>query len=119
MGRNSRRSVSEGRVRGCSHSSKRRPRSGPHCDTVRYRGRTTPRFRETLRGGPSCRCRSLPLSSWVLSADISATKGIITTTSEFAPGVYTDPFIAPTIPYRLELMDGNRLQQWLRELSLG
>ena len=38
-----------------------------------------------------------------------ATKGIVTTTSEFAPGVWTDPLIAPNIPSRLELVSGTEL----------
>jgi restriction system protein len=59
-------------------------------------------------------CRSL---LGVLNMDPNATKGIITTTSEFAPGVYTDPSIAPAVPYRLELKDGKQLQEWLNELS--
>jgi len=46
-----------------------------------------------------------------------ASKGIITTTSAFAPKIRTDPSVAPSLPYRLDLMDGEQLQQWLKDLS--
>lgn len=45
----------------------------------------------------------------VLSGDPRATKGIVTTTSTFAPKIATDPFISPFIPYKLELVDGEGL----------
>jgi restriction system protein len=54
--------------------------------------------------------------SGVLHGDPRATKGIVTTTSTFAPGIATDPFIAPLIPYRLELFDGQALTQRLLSL---
>lgn len=53
----------------------------------------------------------------VLSGDPRASKGIITTTSDFAPGIVKDPYIRPFIPYRLELMNGEKLQRWLQELA--
>lgn len=53
----------------------------------------------------------------VLQADRNATKGIVTTTSSFAPGISTDPFIAPFIPYRLELVNGEELKQRLIQLG--
>jgi restriction system protein len=46
----------------------------------------------------------------VVAADQSASKGIITTTSDFPPRVAEDPFIAPLMPTRLELVNGVRLQ---------
>ncbi len=52
----------------------------------------------------------------VLSGEQDASKGILATTSDFAPGIVTDPFIAPFLPARLELMNGQRLQSWLAEL---
>jgi restriction system protein len=52
----------------------------------------------------------------VLSGDPQATKGILATTSDFAPTVRTDPILAPLIPYRVELMDGAALRAWLSEL---
>jgi restriction system protein len=53
----------------------------------------------------------------VLQADQKATKGIVTTTSDFAPGIASDPFISPFVPYRLELIDGVHLIDRLRSLS--
>lgn len=52
----------------------------------------------------------------VLHADHSATKGIVTTTSDFAPKIHNDPFIQPFIPYRLELINGVRLVEYLSSL---
>jgi restriction system protein len=53
----------------------------------------------------------------VMSAERDTSKGIITTTSGFAPRIRTDPFIAPHLPTRLELMDGKALQKWNSELA--
>ena len=53
----------------------------------------------------------------VLSGDPKASKGIVTTTSDFAPGIATDPLIAPFMPTRLELMNGEKLKSWLATLS--
>jgi restriction system protein len=53
----------------------------------------------------------------VLSNERDASKGIITTTSDFPPRVNEDPFIAPSIPTRLELINGEALQKWLADLS--
>jgi restriction system protein len=53
----------------------------------------------------------------VVSSDLGATKGIIATTSDFAPQLLTDPGLAKAIPYRLQLMNGVQLQDWLRGLS--
>jgi len=51
----------------------------------------------------------------VLQADRNASKGIVTTTSEFAPGVYDDPFIKPFMPNRLDLRSGTQLLEWLKK----
>ena len=48
-----------------------------------------------------------------LTGDRNASKGIVTTTSAFAPGIESDPGLKPFIPYRLELKDGPTLAQWL------
>ncbi len=50
----------------------------------------------------------------VLSGDHNASKGVVTTTSDFAPKIVDDPFIKPFIPYRLELVNGGEL---IRRLS--
>jgi len=56
---------------------------------------------------------------FVVTADSNASKGIITTTSDFPPRVKEDPFVAPFLPTRLELMNGEALQKWLRELAVN
>jgi restriction system protein len=53
----------------------------------------------------------------VLHAEHEASKGIITTTSDFAPGIRTDPLLARLMPYRIELMNGAALREWLIKLS--
>lgn len=53
----------------------------------------------------------------VLQADHNATKGVVTTTSDFAPGIKTDQSIQPFVPYRLELINGKELLQYLNTLS--
>ncbi len=45
----------------------------------------------------------------VLSADRASSKGFLTTTSDFAPQLRTDPGIAPFIPTRLELINGREI----------
>ncbi|WP_161967470.1 restriction endonuclease [Fimbriiglobus ruber] len=45
----------------------------------------------------------------VLHGDLNATKGIVTTTSDFAPKLLQDPAIAAQIPFRLELVNGAEL----------
>lgn len=52
----------------------------------------------------------------VLPGD-GASKGFVTTTSDFAPGIKTDPFIAPFIPSRLELIDGHTLMDRLQQIA--
>jgi restriction system protein len=53
----------------------------------------------------------------VLQGDRNATKGVVTTTSDFAPGIKSDQSIQPFVPYRLELINGEELLQYLRALS--
>jgi restriction system protein len=55
----------------------------------------------------------------VLTADPTANKGIITTTSEFAPRIETDLLLAPFIPNRLELVDGKKLITKLDDIASG
>ena len=52
----------------------------------------------------------------VLHAE-SASKGFVTTTSDFAPKLKVDPFISPLIPSRLGLINGPMLFQRLRDLK--
>ncbi len=51
----------------------------------------------------------------VLARDTRITKGIVTTTSTFAPGVNKE--FESLIPTRLDLKDNAGLLEWLRELS--
>jgi restriction system protein len=53
----------------------------------------------------------------VLSAAPNVSKGVITTTSSFAPGVLTDPEVQKFAPYRLELKAREQLLQELRDLA--
>jgi restriction system protein len=55
----------------------------------------------------------------VMSGERDTSKGMITTTSEFPPNIETDPFIAPFLPTRLELLNGPKLKAWLGELAKG
>lgn len=52
----------------------------------------------------------------VLQTD-GASKGFVTTTSDFAPKLKKDPLITPWIPSRLELINGAQLRERLIELS--
>jgi restriction system protein len=52
----------------------------------------------------------------VLQGD-GASKGFLTTTSDFAPRLRTDPLISPFIPSRLGLIDGNSLLARHEELA--
>lgn len=52
----------------------------------------------------------------VLQTD-GASKGFLTTTSDFAPRIRTDPLIVPFMPSRLELVDGKTLLAKLDELA--
>jgi restriction system protein len=53
----------------------------------------------------------------VLTGEQNASKGIITTTSDFAPRISSDPFIKPFLPTRLELINGKELREWLLRLA--
>ena len=53
----------------------------------------------------------------VITGAANVSKGIITTTSTFAPRVADDDYIRPFIPYRLELKPREPLLKWLDELS--
>ena len=55
----------------------------------------------------------------VVTGDLSASKGVLTTTSDFAPKLLDDPGLAKAVPHRLELMNGRKLQDWLKELLLN
>src|SRR5207302_915021 len=52
----------------------------------------------------------------VLQGD-GASKGFLTTTSDFAPRIRIDPLIVPFMPARLELINGEMLFARLNELG--
>ena len=54
---------------------------------------------------------------FALISDQNATKGFVTTTSDFAPKITEDPLIKPHIPYRIELVNGIQLVRRLGELA--
>ncbi len=49
----------------------------------------------------------------VLMLDQGASKGVVTTTGDFAPSVASE--FSQAIPYRLELRDGNNLVEWIKK----
>jgi restriction system protein len=49
----------------------------------------------------------------VLTLEPNVSKGLVTTTSTFAPGILQDPEIARLTPYRLELKAKDALLDWL------
>jgi restriction system protein len=53
----------------------------------------------------------------VLGSDRAASKGLVTTTSDFAPKIETDEFIAPYLPTRLELVNGMELVKRLSQVA--
>lgn len=53
----------------------------------------------------------------VITGAGNVSKGIVTTTSEFAPRLVEDPYIKLYLPHRLELKPRNVLLPWLEGLS--
>jgi restriction system protein len=54
----------------------------------------------------------------VLSVDRNSSKGLITTTSDFQPGITkSGSEFSSFLPHRLELKNGNALRSWLRDLA--
>jgi len=51
--------------------------------------------------------------------DPNASKGLIATTSTFAPDIMKDPTIANATPYKLELLDRVALQVWMAKIAEG
>lgn len=52
----------------------------------------------------------------VMTGERNASKGYVTTTSDFPPNILNDPYVEPFIPFRLELINGPKLQSRLTEL---
>jgi restriction system protein len=55
---------------------------------------------------------------WGVIQGDKASKGFLTTTSDFAPKIKDNPFIAEFIPSRLELINGDQLILRLADLAL-
>jgi restriction endonuclease Mrr len=55
----------------------------------------------------------------VVNGDPAASKGVLVTTSRFAPRIMMETAIANAVPTRLELIDGEHLQRLLAEASSG
>jgi restriction system protein len=53
----------------------------------------------------------------VMNADRNVSKGIISTTWEFAPKIEEDPFIRPYLPHRIELINGQKMMERLAQLT--
>ncbi len=53
----------------------------------------------------------------VLLSDPQASKGIVSTTWEFAPMIWQNPHIMQYVPHRLELVDGKALMERLKEYT--
>jgi restriction system protein len=53
----------------------------------------------------------------VVTAAGNVSKGIVTTTSNFAPTLTEDAFLKTVIPYRIELKARDELLRWLAELA--
>lgn len=54
----------------------------------------------------------------VLTADGNVSKGFVTTTSEFAPGIEQDPNLLRLMPHRLELRSREPVLAWLEALAM-
>lgn len=72
---------------------------------------------KALKPGNLVRYDDVRALAGVLLGDQKASKGIITTTSDFPPNIKDDPYIAPLMPFRLELMNGSKLKRWLADIA--
>lgn len=52
-----------------------------------------------------------------LATDSNASKGVVTTTSDFQPGILSGDEFKRFVPYRLELKNGEQLARWLSEIK--
>ena len=53
----------------------------------------------------------------VITMEQNVSKGVITTTSDFAPRLREDPLIKQVVPYRLELKARHDLSAWLHQIA--
>lgn len=67
--------------------------------------------------GPGRRVKAEEVRAlWGVVALDRATKGVLSTTTEFAPGIFKDPSISELIPHRLELINGTTLVDRLKRV---
>jgi restriction system protein len=52
----------------------------------------------------------------ICARDTISSLVIILTTSDFPPNILRDPFIAPLLPTRLQLVNGVELREWLKDM---
>jgi restriction system protein len=55
----------------------------------------------------------------VLNLSPNASKAIVTTTSDFQPGIFASDEFKAVMPHRLELRNGVALRQWLKEVAVS
>jgi restriction system protein len=55
----------------------------------------------------------------VITAAGNVSKGVVTTTSNFAPRILQVDYVRALVPYRLELKGRDELLSWLGQLSRG
>ena len=72
---------------------------------------------KALKPGNLVRYDDVRALAGVLLGDQKASKGIITTTSDFPPNIREDPYLARLMPFRLELMNGTKLKRWLADIA--
>lgn len=100
------------------------PRSGDHGrDVIAVkRGHLSLRFLDQCKAYSAnhvVRAETVRAMLGVVTGDRNTSKGVITTTATFAPGIDSDPIVSPYIPHRLELRDGRRLREWLLRIVSG
>jgi hypothetical protein len=66
-------------------------------------------------GGAACLSHKTVADTFFLAQDVS--KGIVRTTSDFAPGIFEE--FKAFLPSRLELKNGVTLIEWLKKLNLA
>ena len=116
-----------GADRGCFQQSRirgrdpdaalRRPRTPRDCVQQRRRLRQDHRVRESLQARPSGEARRRESPAGRPQWRTERSKGIVATTSDFAPELTSDRFVKPYLPTRLELLNGVELQHWLAKLA--
>lgn len=97
------------------------PRSGDHGrDVIAVSGFGSVRLIESVKRytpGTKVTAEKVLALLGVLLSDPQASKGIVSTTWEFAPKIEENPYIKKHIPDRLELVDGEALLKRLKEYT--